>query len=108
MIRRLDAAGYVIIGGAFEHRMVAETTMGRPLAVGECVHHKNRDRADNRPENLQVLTTAEHIELHRREGKRRGNRRKSPTTSPSIDSMWRGRRRGAAERVRLYWSKKLS
>ena len=104
--RRLNEAGYVILGGALEHRMVAEAMLGRPLAPGECVHHKNRDRTDNRPDNLQVLTTAEHVALHSAEG-HHGNRRKSPTTSHSVDCIWRGRKRGAAERVRLYWRNKL-
>lgn len=41
--------GYVI-----EHVLVAERMLGRPLKPGEEVHHRNRIRADNRPENLQV------------------------------------------------------
>lgn len=30
------------------------------------VHHLNFDKQDNRPENLRVLTRAEHTELHNR------------------------------------------
>lgn len=69
--KTFNGSGYVLIlhHGKYrcEHRVVAEEMIGRPLTPDEHVHHKNRNRADNRPENLEVLTGAEHISMHMKE-----------------------------------------
>lgn len=66
--RRITRDGYVEIhwNGSFqkEHRVVAARTLGRPLRKGEEVHHKNRDKTDNSPENLQVMSKRAHCKLH--------------------------------------------
>ena len=65
-----DVRGY-----AYEHRVVAEQKIGRPLEEGEQVHHINGDRQDNRPENLEVKAT---IRQHRYEHREANSRRRKP------------------------------
>lgn len=46
------------------HRYLMEQQIGRALTRNEVVHHKNGDKQDNRIENLEVMTLAEHTRLH--------------------------------------------
>ena len=65
---------YKKVYGKHAHRVVAEMVIRRELLPGEVVHHKNSDRTDNRPENIEVLTRAEHSRRHMKEywARRRG------------------------------------
>jgi hypothetical protein len=65
------ASGYVRISVGsgkyqYEHILVAEQALGRALKRGECVHHINAVKHDNRNCNLLICTTSYHRMLERR------------------------------------------
>jgi len=51
-------------GWVAEHRVIGEMIKGSPLEEGEVVHHRNFVKHDNRPENLEVMTESDHLNLH--------------------------------------------
>jgi hypothetical protein len=55
---RADKHGYV-----FEHILVAEKMLGRPLAPDEVVDHRDGDKGNNHPSNLSVLKKRQHDRL---------------------------------------------
>lgn len=79
--RSIASNGYVLVrvgkdhhladvrGYAYEHRLVAEQKLGRRLLPGEIPHHKDEDKTNNHPDNLEVVTRAVHGVHHRRGGK---------------------------------------
>lgn len=55
------------------HVLIAEWKYGRKLMAGEHVHHKDRNKMNNHPDNLIILSEVEHAKLHtkdREDGKR--------------------------------------
>lgn len=49
------------------HVMVMECHLKRPLSAGECVHHVNGNKQDNRLENLQLMSHADHSRHHNKQ-----------------------------------------
>jgi hypothetical protein len=77
--RTVDQRGYVLVlvgkdhpladvrGYAYEHRLVAQKQIGRPLQDGEEVHHDDENKSNNVPGNLIVADTrADHAVFHRK------------------------------------------
>lgn len=72
--QRIDRDGYVVLYGPAFHdyrhgqvkraRYVMERHLGRRLSREEEVHHINRIKNDDRIENLQVVSRAEHAAIH--------------------------------------------
>lgn len=57
---RSSGRGYV-----YEHILVAERKLGRPMKSTEVTHHINKIRHDNRPENITVMSKTAHDRLHK-------------------------------------------
>ena len=56
--------GYVLL-----HRLIAENKIGRLLEKEEIVHHKDEDKKNNHPSNLEVMSVRDHCRLHASTGR---------------------------------------
>lgn len=50
--------------GRGQHVVILEQKIGRRLLPSEVAHHVDEDRANNTPENLEVMTRTKHASLH--------------------------------------------
>lgn len=51
-------------GFVYEHVVVLEQKLGRPLKPGEVTHHKDGNRSNNHPGNLDVMQNSAHASHH--------------------------------------------
>jgi hypothetical protein len=77
-----------------EHRWLWEQANG-PIPAGHLIHHVNHDRADNRLENLQLMTRAMHTSHHQKGAS------KSPETRAKMSAAAKGRPKSEEHRVAL-------
>lgn len=73
----IDSNGYrrFANSGKQVSRWMAGKNLGRPLKAGEVVHHKDRNKQNNKPDNLHVFKNqAEHDKIHRQDAKKYGKR----------------------------------
>lgn len=55
--------------GRFLHQVVAEWALGRAIAPGEVVHHRDGNKLNNAPHNLEVMSHSSHARLHAHQSK---------------------------------------
>ena len=92
--RRITSNGYVnvrdvngILGKKNaivpEHRLIVSAIIGRPLRSDEMVHHIDLNKANNSPDNLAIVSAAEHGEIHSNGNVIRKKKKKEPVFSGS-------------------------
>ena len=52
-------------GYVYQHRIAAEKKLGRRLEKWEVVHHIDRNRSNNNPDNLEVYNQYDHACMHK-------------------------------------------
>lgn len=77
----INSDGYVLvlIDGVlfYEHRLVWQRTHGVPIPPGFVVHHRDHNKENNSPANLELMARGDHVREHNR------RRRESRTNPPS-------------------------
>lgn len=56
---------YIRLRGRYLHVRIAEMYLGRRLRKNEVTHHKDENKMNNDPMNIEVKTRAEHLNHHR-------------------------------------------
>ena len=91
---RQRADYYARIGAQRAHRVIAERMLGRPLAPGEVVHHRDGNKRNNDPRNLEVVTGAENIRHSYANGRPR-----PWAATRAAGGTWRGKPLVSAESI---------
>lgn len=66
-VRKEDGYIYLRVNHSeeiLEHRYVMEQVLGRKLLPEEHVHHKDENKQNNNPSNLQIMSKSEHQSYH--------------------------------------------
>lgn len=75
--KSISSHGYVLIrmpyhprahknGYVYEHVLVAEKKLGRPLKKGEIIHHKDEIKTNNSPDNISITKSIAHHKANHR------------------------------------------
>ncbi len=59
-----EGKAYTKTSGRHTHRVVMEKKIGRQLLPGEIVHHRDGNKLNNSPDNLELMTQADHVREH--------------------------------------------
>ena len=56
---------YIKENGQHQHIRIAEEKLGRKLLPGEIIHHKDRNKQNNHPDNIEIFANqSEHCKYH--------------------------------------------
>ena len=102
-IQEFQRLCYYLCGEYFQrngvrlHRVVWEYDRGRPVPAGHAVHHRDEDRSNNQPGNLELLTRGDHTSLHQT-----GHQRGVTDAAREAAKEWHGSPEGRAWHRRQY------
>lgn len=69
-------------GNCLEHRVIMERRLGRSLIKSEQVHHRDENKTNNDPDNIELTSQSKHMSLHRK------NSQRSPEFNYRRDGKW--------------------
>ena len=65
-----NGKAYIKTKGRHAHRIIAEQLLKRPLKKGEVVHHKDGNKLNNDPNNIEILLNQScHAKIHFKNGR---------------------------------------
>ncbi len=73
-----------------EHRVVMEKLLGRTLSSDEIVHHKDHDKRNNDPSNLELTSRSHHPTIHAKQKLLELGKKCAVTTCSTLTMAWHG------------------